>query len=47
MAVKAASKHRYADVTPLPSQDTSPFSINVYYQDNDMNHDVMLPGGTP
>ena len=37
----------YADVTPLPSQDTSPFSINVYYQDNDMNHYVMLPGGTP
>jgi hypothetical protein len=37
----------YADVTPLPSQDTSPFSINVYYQGNDMNHYVMLPGGTP
>jgi hypothetical protein len=37
----------YADVTPLPSQDTSPFSINVYYQGNDMNHYVILPGGTP
>jgi hypothetical protein len=37
----------YADITPLPSQDTSPFSINVYYQGNDMNHYVMLPGGTP
>jgi prophage DNA circulation protein len=37
----------YADVTPLPSQDTSPFSINVYYQGNDMNHYVMLPGGRP
>ena len=37
----------YADVTPLPSQDTSPFSINVYYQGNDMDHYVMLPGGTP
>jgi prophage DNA circulation protein len=37
----------YADVTPLPSQDTSPFSINVYYQGNDMYHYVMLPGGIP
>ena len=37
----------YADMTPLPSQDTSPFSINVYYQGNDMNHYVMLPGGRP
>lgn len=37
----------YAEVTPLLSQDTSPFSINVYYQGNDMNHYVMLPGGTP
>ena len=37
----------YADVTPLPSQDMNPFSINVYYQGNDMNHYVMLPGGTP
>jgi hypothetical protein len=37
----------YADVTPLPSQDTSPFSINVYCQGNDMNHYVMLPGGIP
>lgn len=38
---------RYADITPLPSQDTSPFSINVYYQGNDMYHYVMLPGGIP
>jgi prophage DNA circulation protein len=37
----------YADVTPLQSQDTSPFSINVYYQGNDMNHYIMLPGGIP
>jgi hypothetical protein len=37
----------YADVTPLQSQDTSPFSINVYYQGNDINHYVMLPDGTP
>jgi hypothetical protein len=37
----------YADITPLLSQDTSPFSINVYYQGNDMNHYVMLPGGIP
>ena len=37
----------YADVTPLQSQDTSPFSINVYYQGNDMNNYVMLPGGIP
>ena len=37
----------YADVTPLPSQDTSPFSINVYYQGNDIDHYVILPGGTP
>ncbi|HEX5891419.1 MAG TPA: FxLYD domain-containing protein [Nitrososphaeraceae archaeon] len=37
----------YADVTPLPSQDTSLFSINVYYHGNDMNHYVMLPGGRP
>jgi hypothetical protein len=37
----------YADVTPLQSQDTSPFSINVYYQVNDMNHYIMLPGGIP
>ncbi|HZB98981.1 MAG TPA: FxLYD domain-containing protein [Nitrososphaeraceae archaeon] len=38
----------YADVTPpLQSQDTSPFSINVYYQGNDMYHYVMLPGGIP
>lgn len=38
----------YADVTPpLQSQDTSLFSINVYYQGNDMNHYVMLLGGIP
>lgn len=39
----------YADVTPPPlqSQDTSPFSINVYYQGNDMYHYVMLLGGRP
>ena len=42
----------YADVTPLQSQDiqsqdTSPFSINVYYQGNDMYHYVMLLGGIP
>jgi hypothetical protein len=38
---------RYADITPLPSQDTSPFSINVYYQGNDMYHYVILAGGIP
>ena len=38
----------YADVTPpLQSQDTSPFSINVYYQGNYMNHYIMLLGGIP
>jgi hypothetical protein len=37
----------YADVTPLPLQGTSPFSINVYYQGNDIDHNVMLAGGTP
>jgi hypothetical protein len=36
-----------SDMTPLPSQDTSPFSINVHYQGNDMNYYVMLPDGTP
>jgi hypothetical protein len=35
-----------SDMTPLPSQDTSPFSINVHYQGNDMNYYVMLPDGT-
>lgn len=34
-------------MTPLPSQDTSPFTINVYYQDDDFDHYVLLPGGTP
>ena len=37
----------YADVTPLPSQDTSPFSINVYYQGNDIYYYIMLEGGIP
>jgi hypothetical protein len=36
-----------ADVTPLPSQDTSPFTVNVYYQGDDFDHYVLLPGGTP
>ena len=37
----------YAYITSLQSQDTSPFSINVYYQGNDINHYVMLLGGIP